>query len=97
MCPLSQVSRADPNLVVALAMRDWEFTWEMDGSCRHDRWWRQLLAPFYDVLVTWFNHRIVWRLMELPFVELYKEDLTELVAKFLTFFCCPLSACSSLC
>ena len=72
-----QVSWVDPNLVVALVMKDWEFTWDMDGSLRHDRWWRQFLAPFFDIIITFFNHRVIWRLVELPFVGLYKGDLTE--------------------
>lgn len=73
----SQVAREDPNLVVSLAMKDWEFTWNADGSRRHDRWWWQLLAPFFDIIVTFINYHVIWRLMEVPFVVVFRGNLTE--------------------
>ena len=72
-----QVSRANPNIVIAAAMKDWEFTFNMDGTLRHDRWWRQALAPFFDVVIHFLNHHVLWRLTELPFVGLFRGDLTE--------------------
>ena len=78
MCILYvQMARVNPDLVCASAMKDWEFSWNLDGSLRHDRWWRQILAPFFDMLVTFLNHHVLWRLIELPFVGIYKKELTE--------------------
>jgi glycerophosphoinositol glycerophosphodiesterase len=71
------VARTNPELVCAAAMKDWEFTWNMDGSTRHDRWWRQALAPFFDIAVSIVNHYVLWRLIELPFVGLYKKEIDD--------------------
>ena len=71
------MARTNPELVCAAAMKDWELTWNMDGSTRHDRWWRQALAPFFDIAVSFVNHHVLWRLIELPFVGLYKKEIDE--------------------